>query len=44
MAERIESIDRFVRQVRDRLNRHLWLDILILFRTVYAVLQGTGAR
>jgi hypothetical protein len=29
MAERIESIDRFVKQVRERLNRYLWLDILI---------------
>jgi hypothetical protein len=29
MAERIESIDRFVKHVRERLNRHLWLDILI---------------
>ena len=29
MTDRIESIDRFVRQVRERLNRHLGLDILI---------------
>ncbi len=29
MAERIESIDRFIRQVRERLNRYLGLDILI---------------
>lgn len=29
MAERFGSIDRFVKQVRERLNRHFWLDILI---------------
>lgn len=29
MAERFGSIDKFVKQVRERLNRHFWLDILI---------------
>lgn len=29
MAERFGSIDKFVKQVRERLNQHLWLDILI---------------
>jgi hypothetical protein len=29
MAEQFGSVDKFVRQVRERLNRHLWLDILI---------------
>lgn len=29
MAERFESIDKFVKQVRERLNQHFWLDILI---------------
>ena len=34
MAERFGSIDKFVKQVRERLNQHLWLDILI--RCMYA--------
>ena len=29
MAERFGSIDKFVKQVRERLNQHFWLDILI---------------
>ncbi len=29
MAERFGNIDKFVKQVRERLNRHLWLDILV---------------
>ena len=29
MAERFRSIDKFVKQVRERLNQHFWLDILI---------------
>lgn len=29
MAERFGNIDKFVKQVRERLNRHFWLDILI---------------
>ncbi len=29
MAERFGSIDKFVKKVRERLNRHFWLDILI---------------
>lgn len=29
MAERFGNIDKFVKQVRERLNQHFWLDILI---------------
>ncbi|HUU16608.1 MAG TPA: hypothetical protein VMW72_05620 [Sedimentisphaerales bacterium] len=29
MAERFGNIDKFVKQVRERLNRYLWLDILV---------------
>ena len=29
MAERFGNIDKFVKKVRERLNRHLWLDILV---------------
>ena len=29
MAERFRSIDKFVKQVRERLNQYFWLDILI---------------
>jgi hypothetical protein len=29
MAERFGNIDKFVKHVRERLNRHFWLDILI---------------